>query len=340
MDSITPRRRATRRTTAWLPTVALALAATMGAVTTADATGAVGDACPAGRAEASTGELTDVRVAGLPVVDFAPIYYAAACGMFAAHGLDVTVETVQGGTVGAQLLTSGDVDFTIVSWFGFIEAVGNGAPLVGVANSTLATADTNYIFAAPGSDINTAEDLVGAMLGVNTTSSVGDISTTALLRSLGIEGDPQWVPTPLPEILPAIQSGAIDGGHLAEPFVTAAEAAGLVPVVDIFDGPMAGLPIAGYATLTATVADQPELVSAFRAGIDAATDLLADDDAALRSFVLSFASMPPELAPQITLPQFTTDLAGADVQGTADVMATAGFLAEPLDITPHLAAAG
>lgn len=294
--------------------------------------------CPAGwaPAPAASSELTEVRVATIPVVDFAPIFYAATCGYFAAEGLDVALESVQGGAIGAQLLTAGDVQFTITNWPGFAQAAANGAPLAGIATGTVTTPDTNYVFVRADSDIDEPAELVGRTLGTNTTGSVGDISTTAVLRSVGIEGDPQWVVTPLPEIIPAIQSGALDGGHLAEPFVSAARAAGLKPVLDVFSGPMQELPLSGYATLQSIVAEQPEMVGAFQAAMEASTNSITTDEVALRAFVLTYATIPPEVAPHIVLPVWRDRFAPDDVQRMVDVVHDSGFLPQPLDIAPLL----
>jgi len=296
--------------------------------------------CPAGVAGGSTSgatpEVAEVNVAALPLVDFAPLFYAAACGFFEAEGLTANLEVVQGGPVAGQLLTAGDVQFSFNNWLSVAGIVANGAPLQVVANGSWLADGQGGIFVTDDSDITDPADLVGRTLAVNTTGNVGDITAASRLAELGIEGQPNWVPTAFPEIIAAIETGAVEGGMLTEPFTTQARAAGLREVLDLYTGATQNLPIAGYVSVTPFVTANPETTAAFRAAIEQATTALAADEAALRSYIPLFTQVPEPAAQVLILPIFQTELRLADLQEPADLMAELGFLDEPLDMTPNV----
>lgn len=298
------------------------------------------DACPGGVALSgvsdATPEVAEVNVAALPLVDFAPLFYAAECGFFDAEGLTVSLEIVQGGPVAGQLLTSGDVQFSFNNWLSVVATVANGAPLKVVANGTSLDDGQGAIFVKADSDITEPADLVGATLAVNSTGTVGDITTASRLAELGIEGLPNWVPTPFPDTIPAIESGAVDGGMLTEPFTSQARAMGLREVLDLYTGATQNLPISGYVSVAPFVDANPQTTAAFRAAIEQATTALAADEAALRAFIPLYSPVPEQAAQGLILPIYRTELTVDDLQRPADLMAELGFLDKPLDMTPFV----
>lgn len=307
---------------------------------TEGAGGAATADCPAGVATESvsgaTPEVVDITIAALPLVDFAPLFYAERCGFFEAEGLNAQIEIVQGGPVAVQLLTAGDVQFSFNNWLSVTAIVANGAPLQVVANGTWLADGQGGIFVAEDSPITTPEDLIGTTLAVNTTGNVGDITAASRLAELGIEGQPNWVPTAFPEIIPAIESGAVDGGMLTEPFTTQARAMGLREVLDLYTGATQNLPIAGYVSVAPFVAANPETAAAFRAAIQQATAVLSADEASLRRFIPMYTQVPETAAQALILPIYQTELRLSDLQTPADLMAELGFLDEPLDMTPFV----
>ena len=75
------------------------------------------------------GELTEISVGVIPIVDVAPIYLGVQEGIFEEHGLEVELTLAQGGAAIIPAIQSGDFDF------GF----SNITSLV-IANSGLASA--------------------------------------------------------------------------------------------------------------------------------------------------------------------------------------------------------
>lgn len=288
----------------------------------------VAAACGGGDAEP---EQTSVTVGALPLVDFAPLFWADQQGYFTEEGLDVTVEVVQGGPIAAQLLLAGDIQFSFNNWLSVVGAVANGAPLTVVANATWLGDGQGGVFVLPDSPIQTLADLDGRTVSTNTIGNVGDIAIENLIAEQGLDIEIQYVEVSFPESIPAVQSGAVDAAFLTEPFTSFALASGLRSVADPYTGRVANLPIAGYVSTQEFANANPGTVAAFRRAIERATEELAADEELLRGFIPQYSQVPAEVAASLALPIYQTDLTVEDLQVPADLMADLGFLDEPLD---------
>lgn len=60
--------------------------------------------------DAADGELTEVSIGVIPIVDVAPIYLGVQEGIFEEHGLDVDLTLAQGGAAIIPAVMSGDFD--------------------------------------------------------------------------------------------------------------------------------------------------------------------------------------------------------------------------------------
>jgi len=105
-------------------------------------------------------------------------------GAFERNGIQADVIFISSGPVVVQALIGGDLQGGSAATNAVINAILNGAPIVGVA----ATANRPYhrLFVQP--DINQLEDLRGKTLGVTRFGSITDNLTRILLRKAGLEG--------------------------------------------------------------------------------------------------------------------------------------------------------
>jgi len=293
-----------------------------------------GAAC--GDSGASDLETTTLSVGALPLVDFAPLFYADSQGYFAEGGLDVTVEVVQGGPVAAQLLLAGDIQISYNNWLSVSAAIANGAPLVVVANGTYLGDGQGGVFVTEASSIESLFDLDGKTVATNTVGNVGDITIEALIADAGFDIDVDYVEVAFPEIIPAIESGAVDAGFLTEPFTTFAVQSGLRSIADPYTGRAQNLPIAGYVSTKQFAAENPNSITAFREAIERATRDLAGDEALLRAFIPQYSSVPEAAAAALVLPLYQDTLRTADLQRAADLMFELGFLEVRLDMTEYV----
>jgi ABC-type nitrate/sulfonate/bicarbonate transport system substrate-binding protein len=112
------------------------------------------------------------------------VWIAKDIGAFDKNGIDAVIIYIASGPVGVQALIGGDLQVESGATNAVINAVLNGAPIVGVA----ATANRPYHRLFVQQDINKIEDLKGKTLGVTRFGSITDNLTRILLRKAGLEG--------------------------------------------------------------------------------------------------------------------------------------------------------
>ena len=112
------------------------------------------------------------------------IWMAKDSGAFGKYGIQADIIYISSGPVVAQALIGGDLQSGNPASNAMINAILNGAPIIGVA----ATANQPYhkLFVQP--EINRLEDLKGKTLGITRFGSITDNLTRILLRKAGLEG--------------------------------------------------------------------------------------------------------------------------------------------------------
>ena len=112
------------------------------------------------------------------------VWMAKDSGAFDKYGIQADVIFISSGPVVVQALIGGDLQGGSGATNAVINAILNGAPIIGVA----ATANRPYhrLFVQP--EINRLEDLKGKTLGVTRFGSITDNLTRILLRKSGLEG--------------------------------------------------------------------------------------------------------------------------------------------------------
>ncbi len=164
-----------------------------------------------------------------------PLWVAQDGGYFREHGLDVELYFIESGTAMAQALVAGEAPLAHVGAAAIVGAVAQGfdaAFILGAVN-----VPPLALFTRP--DLQTPDGLRGARLAVTRFGSSTDLVGRLLLRHWGLEPERDVAILQLgsvPEMLGALQSGAVDAAVLSDPtslraarlgFRNAAEAADL-----------------------------------------------------------------------------------------------------------------
>ena len=111
-------------------------------------------------------------------------WMAKEIGAFEKNGLQANLIYISSGPVVVQALIGGDLHGGIAASNAVINAVLNGAPIVGVA--AVGNRPYHRLYVQP--EINRIEDLRGKTLGITRFGSVTDNLTRILLRKYGLEG--------------------------------------------------------------------------------------------------------------------------------------------------------
>jgi len=157
---------------------------------------------------------------------------ARDAGIFQKHGLDVELVYLAGSSRATQALVGGDVDFAFISGDAAVSANLNGADTVMVMGG--ANTVVHNLLVSP--DVRSGEDLRGKSVGLVTFGSVPHFGAVYALRKLGLQPGADVTLVQVagnPEVLAALQSGAIAGGMLTTPLLSQGEAMGFHVLYDL-----------------------------------------------------------------------------------------------------------
>ncbi|MDT0269739.1 ABC transporter substrate-binding protein [Streptomyces sp. DSM 44915] len=299
---MTGRRPARRRTRAGALAGALAGLLVLTTAACSDYGGDLSGANVSGSGDGDT--LVVSETAGVPSSFLA---YGVAQGYFADEGVDLRVSPSSGGASVIPALLSGDIDVAGSNVVSAMIAMGRRMPIQMVAAGTSTAEDPADDFASlvvpEDSPITEPADLDGTRIAVNSLQNINDVVVNSVLSEAGLTNDDiRFVEMPLPDIPAAIQRGDVDAGVLIEPFASIGRSQGLRVLASPYVNTRPGLQIGTYLMTSERVADDPELVAAFRAGVERTARSVAEDPDAFRAALPEISDLSPELAGQMNLP--------------------------------------
>ena len=114
-----------------------------------------------------------------------PLFYARDKGIFAKHGLDVTLQGLGGGPVAAAALQSGEIQIVDITGSEVVSADAAGADIIILATLTPVYP---YVFEVSQA-ISSKDDLKGKTIAVRAIGDATDIATRVLLKRQGLDPD-------------------------------------------------------------------------------------------------------------------------------------------------------
>jgi NitT/TauT family transport system substrate-binding protein len=152
-------------------------------------------------------------------------------GLFRKYGLDVDLVLIRSAATITAALLAGEAPMIQLGGNGTIQAALQGADCVNVL--TLVPLIPQSLVVTP--NIKTPEDLKGKRIGVSRFGALSDLVVRRYLRKFGL--DPMKDVTivqigGIPELLAAMKAGAISGGSMSPPVLTAAKKAGFKEFAD------------------------------------------------------------------------------------------------------------
>jgi NitT/TauT family transport system substrate-binding protein len=175
-----------------------------------------------GRAIAA--ELPLVRVSTVPIFVVAPHVVADRMGYFAAEGIAVTTQPVQGGHIGIPGLIGGSFDVLYSNSVSIITALERGIDLRIIAEGTRIPTkppDPAAIVQRKGAGLHSGKDLEGKVVGINVRFDIQWLIVQSWVTYTG--GDPSKISyreVPLPAMIDALKNGQVDAAVLVDPFLT------------------------------------------------------------------------------------------------------------------------
>ncbi|MGI6221604.1 MAG: ABC transporter substrate-binding protein [Coriobacteriales bacterium] len=325
----------------WWMLAVLALAfATMLALAGCGGSGSGDEAAPAEEATADTPSLMDVdpgpvKIGTLATEDILPMWVAADEGLFDEAGLDVEVVPFQSATELIAGVTSGDVQMAMTDPMvtASLYAGGTDVRIVWVTLGMDASQGRFGIMTAPGSGIETLEDLAGVPIGVG-SNTILEYVMDALMADAGIPADQVVVEElqKLPVRYQAMVNGDVKAAALPGPLLALGEANGCVLVAD----DTAGDNISQSVMIMRSDFAETEQGAAALARIapiwDAAADLINANPESYRELLAKNANLSDEVAGTYPICEYPhAQLPAAEmVDPVLDWMVDKGYLTEPL----------
>lgn len=314
-----------RRKMAWLVVVPLMLTVACGGSDAGDDGGEGGE------------QNDQVTVGVIPIVDVAPIYLGDEEGFFAEQGIDLTLETAQGGAAIVPGVLSGDYEFGFSNVTSLLLASQEGLPVTVVGNGVASTgeqgADFGAVLASPDSGISTAADLAGKRVAVNTLKNIGTTTINASVRAAG--GDPssvEYVELAFPDMPAALEQGNVDAIWVVEPFLTVAQQDGAQVVASNYVDAAADLTVAVYFTSEQLMSQDADLVQRFQKALAQSLDYAQDNPDAVREVLASYTEIDPSVVEALTLPAWPAEINRPSVEKLAELGVQDGLLEETPDL--------
>ncbi|MBF8190443.1 ABC transporter substrate-binding protein [Nonomuraea sp. K274] len=285
-------------------------------------------------------EKTDLIVGMLPLPEVAPIQIGIDKGYFKAEGLNVKIEIIQGGAAAMPDLISGKINILHSNYVSAILASASGTAKIKVVGEAYAAKPGNYmLMTKKGSPITSVAQLKGKTIGVNTRENIATLSVSALLKTNGLTPeDVKFAEFPFPEMAGALEGGQVDAAFLPEPFYqTAASTNGAVVLSDLFTGPTADFPMAGYLVTEPYAQENPKTVAAFQRALRKASELAVSNSSEVDTALTKYAKIDKATADLMELGGFSTSVNGTRLQRVSDLMSEFGYLKQAYDVSSMLA---
>jgi NitT/TauT family transport system substrate-binding protein len=262
---------------------------------------------------------TKVTVGVIPIVDVAPIYLGKEKGFFTSRGIDLTMESGQGGAAIVPGVVSGQFQFGFSNVTSLMIAQTKNVPIKVVANGVASTgqagADFGGVTVKGDSPIQSAKDLAGKKVAVNTLKNIGDTTVRESVRKAG--GDPtsiQFTEIAFAQMPAALAAGQVDAAWVVEPSLSAIKAQGGRVVAWNYVDAAPNLTVATYFASTKLIKEDPDLVKRFTEAIN---ESLAYADAhpdEVRKVLGTYTKIDAKVVETLTLPKWPTEINKASLE--------------------------
>lgn len=298
---------------------------------------------------------TDIKVGVIPINSMGAIQYAQDAGIFKKNGLDVTefvAFPAPPPTIAA--LAAGAIQFAYTPTIPAINAYENGgialrivAAADGYSTRDLSKAKKDAAFAAKiddtgvcvksSSSIKRWKDLVGKTVSVPARGAQAEVTIAAAVKADGGDASKiNWVTLGFPQVIPSVDSGAVDAGFTVEPFTSQCATSGNrnigAPGVQFFTVERA---IGVWVTTQDYYNSNRAAVRAFQKSIYEANSYAMKSKANMRKVTLASTKIT-EVSPAVALAAnptyYPVQVTRIDVARPAQKMLDLGFLTKKPDI--------
>lgn len=154
---------------------------------------------------------------------------AKTAGLYRDQGLDAKIVEMVGGSETGPALGCGQIHLMHIGMSSVVRANARGAKVTTIGS--LSNVVRSTLFTGPS--VKTSADLKGATVGISSSGSESDLTTTLALTRLGLGRGDVVIKEIGVERLSSLRDGAVDATMLGEPYRAQALTSGLNPIVDL-----------------------------------------------------------------------------------------------------------
>ena len=277
--------------------------------------------------------LIPVRAAYVPVATWLPAWVALDKGIFAKHGLAVTLSPIQNlsllpGTVGRQF------EFAASTPTDLIKAVAGGLDVVATAGEAIEVKSnpTTQVIVRKESGIKSAADLKGKAIAAPTLGAVIHVATLYWLKKNGVDpASIRGVEVPFPNMGDQLKAGNVDAVEALEPFAGALLAAGNVSLGDplLAAGDEVLFPF--WISDGAWARANGPVIKAWIDALTEAQSYMNANPADTRAILAKYSRLPPEVVAKVPLPTYRFTIKPDELGVWIEVLKDLGQLSVPVD---------
>jgi ABC-type nitrate/sulfonate/bicarbonate transport system substrate-binding protein len=291
-----------------------------------------------GPSKAAGGGTMTLKVGYFPLVHTASLVHAERAGLFAAEGLKVELAQTAGGAQALPSLLAGDTQITYTNYTSAILAAQKGLPVKIVAGNDVGAED-HAVMVNGNSPLRKPADLAGKRVAVNNLQNIGSVAVNSVLEAQGV--DPKtvrYVELPYPDMQAALDRGDVDAIWQVEPFQAGALAGGDRVLFQLFSGPVADMPVAGWATTDKFAKENPKALAAFRRALAASAKQLQGNRTLLVELVPTYTKVPAAVVQKVAMPVWDAEPNTEQLAKISGLMTKYGVITKPFDVSSMVVA--
>ena len=278
-----------------------------------------------------------LRLAMLPVTNYAPLVVARDKGYFTEENLNVSWTTVNQGAITIEAVYGGSAEIGGSSIFEPMVARGNGLDIMYIAASSRIRTnppDNSGLAVRSGDAIRTAKDLVGKKISAGLINSVNYAHMREWLQRNGVDpASVQFLEIPFPQMADALFQNRLDMVWAVEPFLTFMLRSGNARVIAYpYQENIPRMDITCYLAKESWVKANTDVARRFKRAIDrASTDLINASKEERDDFVAKYTGAKLEVVAAMNLPEFTAEFNVPTLKANLE-LAVRQKLAKPFEL--------
>ncbi|RMF26765.1 MAG: thiamine biosynthesis protein [Chloroflexi bacterium] len=248
---------------------------------------------------------TRLRMGLLPILDILPFHIADQKGYFEEQGIQVELVPVKSAQERDALMQAGEIDgmLTDLISIGLFNRDQVQIQVVAIARRAYPDAPQFRILAAPGSGIQTVQDLAGVPIGISQNTII-EYLTDRLLTASGLSPDQIAIQevSAIPVRFEQLMNGQIQAATLPDPLAQGAIAGGAHLLVD--DSQYTQYSQSVLAFHVKALKEKPDTVRKFMVAWNKAVADLNANPEAYEDLLIEVGRVPPSIQGTYKMPPF------------------------------------